>query len=332
MKKITNNLLEKELKKYNYFLIITIILFLTGASFIGIYFFKNFKIHENSIYLNTVIENMDNKTGITAHLKVAQEPYSFAKYSDDPYNAYYIIFDGEYYYITYMSDNEYNKLNKKDIKEKPITIYGKTTYTPEDVRDLALETYNEGLDEEDQIDKDDFNNYFGGVYLDITSINNSYNWLITISITLIIFSIISLIISFIIRFKSQKILNEIEDNELKKIEKELNEYEAIYYKKCHLILSKNHLITFIDGLKIYNYKDIIWIYENKIKQKGFTIIRTISVLNKNGKTIDIAQIPGMNTKNEKIISEILTNISKKNKNILIGYTTENKKKAKEITK
>ncbi len=332
MKTITNNLLKKEIKKYNIFLIITTILLITSLTFIGIYFLELNKDHKNSIYLNTIIIDMDNQTGLTANLKVAQIPYSFAKYSDDPNNAYYIITDNEFYYIAYMSNSDYKKLNHESIKNKPITIYGKTVYTKEEIRNLALETYNEGLNEEDKISKDDFNDYFGGVYIDITNNANTYNFFLTIGITFLICSFITFIIFIIFKIKSNKLLKSINDKDFNKITKELNEKEAIYYKKGHLILSKNYLITFIKSIKIINYKDIVWIYESAIRQVAFTIVRTISILTTEGKTINIAEITGMNKKNEQIISDIITNVSNKNKNILTGYSTANKKKAKETIK
>ncbi len=332
MKNITNNFLKKELKKYNLALISTIILFITSLSFIGIYFLEENKNHQNSIYLNSIIKDMDNKPGLNANLKVAQIPYSFAKYSDDPNNAYYIIYDGDYFYIAYMSDSQFKKLNNENIKNNPITIYGKTKYTTEDVRILALETYNDGLDTDKQITSDDFLNYFGGVYLDVANNKDNYILFLTLGLTLLFTSLITLIISIISKIKSNKLLKNIDVKELKKIDKELNEKEAIYYKKCHVILAKNYLITFIGSVQKINYKDIIWAYEGEIKPKGFTIVRTIIIKTNTNNDINIAEITGMSEKNIKTINEILTALSTKNKNILIGKTTENKKKVKEIIK
>ena len=107
MKKIKNITLKKEIKKLNNSLYIFIIFLVLGALFIAFGIYENRKNEANYDYLNDIIENKNNETGAYAYLNVAQAPYSIAKYEDEDKEAFYIIFDGTYFYIAYLSDDLY---------------------------------------------------------------------------------------------------------------------------------------------------------------------------------------------------------------------------------
>lgn len=329
--KITNYMLRKELKNYVSYLVLSIIFIIIFLVTSIIYFCKSNNLPKESVYLNDVILSMNNKINITAHLKINKAPFSFAKYSDEQDKAYYIVFDGNYYYIVYMTDKEYQKISK-EVKKKSITIYGTTTYTTSDIRALALDAYNEGLEEENKITEEDFNNYFGEIYLDITKSDNFKNTLLIVISSSVVLASLCLVIFGIKKRKSNKILSSISEKNIEKLEKELREEDTLYFSKNHLILTKNHVVTFINNFKIIDYKDIIWIYENEITQKLFTIERSINVMNTKKENITIMKISGMNKKNELIVNNIINLISKKNKNMLVGFNKENKKKIKELNK
>ena len=53
-------------------------------------------------------------------------------------------------------------------------------------------------------------------------------------------------------------------------------------------------------------------------------------MNKLGKIRAIVQVDGVTKKSTSIINEVVDTIYAKNSNILVGYTTENSKKAKNI--
>ena len=133
MKKITNNILKKEIKKiYNYLYIFLIFLAL-GLLLIAIGIYDNKQKESSYTYLNDIIVNKNNEENSYAYLEIAQQPYSIAKYENDEENAFYIVFDGRYYYIAYLSNDLYNNLNVEGLEDNPLTIYGTTTKTPEEI-------------------------------------------------------------------------------------------------------------------------------------------------------------------------------------------------------
>ena len=331
MTKIKNITLKKEIKKQNNSLYIFIIFLVLGALFIAFGIYENRKNEANYDYLNNVIENKNNETGTYAYLNVAQAPYSIAKYEDEDNEAFYIIFDGTYFYIAYLSDDLYTKLNVEGLEEDPLTIYGITTATPEDVKEIAIEVYNEGLKEEDQISMDNFNNYFGEVYLNNTSLKKLNSSFYLLSIIPFSISLIFLIIFATKKIKTKRILSTLTEEELTTLEQELESTDTNYYSNYHLILTPNYLISFTNGLNILKYNNLIWVYEHKVKQYGITTAKNIFVMDNKGKTYHILSTDAFK-KSSELIKEITTNISNKNENMLVGYNKRNQEEINEILK
>ena len=331
MKKIKNITLKKEIKKLNNSLYIFIIFLVLGALFIAFGIYENRKNEANYDYLNDIIENKNNETGAYAYLNVAQAPYSIAKYEDEDKEAFYIIFDGTYFYIAYLSDDLYAKLNVEGLEEDPLTIYGITTAIPEEVKEIAIEVYNDGLEEEDQISMDNFNNYFGEVYLNNTSLKKLNSSFYLLSIIPFSISLIFLIIFITKKVKTKKRLSKLTEEELNTLEQELDSDDAKYYSNYHLILTNNYLISFTSGLNILKYSNLIWIYEHKVKQYGITTAKNIFVMDNNGKTYHILNTDAFK-KSSELIKEIITNISNKNDKMLVGYNKRNQEEINKILK
>lgn len=332
MEKINNAMFKKGIKKINNYLYAFIILICLSAFFIAIGIKENKEKDNNFTYLNDVIETKNNEENVNAYLDITDTPYSIAKYENEENYAFYIVFDDRYFYIAYLSNDLYNHLNVENLSDNPIRIYGTTTKIPDDVKNIALEVYNEGLDEENQIEMEDFNSYFGEVYLDNTSLQKTDKSFYIISIFPLAASLIILTTFIIKKIKIKKIIHSLSEDELKKIEKEIEDEKTINYSKYHLILTPNYLITFNQGLNILNYQDLIWIYENRIRQYGITTAVNVFIMNNKGKTINILSTDGLTKKGKSISKEIISNISSKNENILIGFNKKNKEEIKNILK
>ena len=332
MKKITNNILKKEIKTINNFLYLFIVFLALGALFIAIGIYDNRKEDETYFYLNDIIENKNNEENVRAYLNIAQAPYSIAKYENEDDYAFYIVFDGTYFYIAYLSNDLYNTLNVEGLDENPLTIYGTTATTPEMVRNIALEVYNEGLEEEDQIKMEDFNNYFGEVYLTNASLKSTNKTFYYISIIPFAISMIFITLWIIKKVKTKKTLNHFKEEELEKIEQEIEDDRTHYYKKYHLILTENYIISFNYGLIITKFTDLIWIYEQKTKQYGITTAKHIFIMTQSGKNYNILNTDGMSKTSNNTIKDIITQITNKNNKILVGYNKKNQEAIKEILK
>jgi len=143
--------------------------------------------------------------------------------------------------------------------------------------------------------------------------------------------------SFIIVFITKKIqtentLKKLSDEELEKIEKELDDKETFHYERAHLILTKNYIISLTGKMLITNYKDLVWIYEYRLKQYGITTNKSLMAMLKNGKVKALLQVDGVTKKSTSVIEEVVETIVSKNSKILVGYTNENRRLAKEIVK
>lgn len=331
MKKLKNLTLKKEIKKFNNYIYIFFIFLVLGALFIAIGICDNRQTSSSYTYLNDIIENKNNEINANAYLEVAQAPYSIAKYEDDENNAFYIVYDGRYFYIAYISDELYEKLNVEGLEEEPLTIYGTTTATPEALRQIALEAYNEGLDEDKQIEMDDFNNYFGEVYLNNVTLKKVNYAFYIISIIPFIISLIFLALFLIKKRQIIKAINQLTEKEIEKLEKEVDKDTTIFNKENHLILTDNYIISFKHGLLLIKYSDLIWVYEKSIKQYGITTAKKVFIMNKKDKTFDILNTNG-EKKSNSIIKEVITTISNKNDKVLVGFNKKNEEEINEILK
>lgn len=326
-----NSILNKEYKKINNYLYVFIIFLALGALFIALGIYENQKLIDSYTYLNDVIVNKNNESNINAYLDITYVPYSFAKYEDDSNYAFYIAYDDTYYYIVYLSDSIYNELNEMEDFDK-VTLYGTTLEIPDNVKQIAIEVYNERANEEDQISLEDFNRYFGGVYLNNVSLSkqNIAFYIISIIPFLIALGFLSVFIYEKMRFK--KGLNKLTEKERDRLIKELESDKLTYYDKYHLILTKDFIISFNRRLSIIKYQDLIWIYEYSIKKYGITISKNITVMDKSGKKYNILSSDSLDKKRNSIIKEIITTITNKNDFVLVGLSKKNEEAINEILK
>lgn len=326
-----NNILKTETKRQNNYLYIFFIFLALGLLFIALGIYENRKLINSYSYLNNVIVDKNNEEGVNAYLDITYVPYSFAKYDDDDNYAFYIAYDDTYYYIVYLSDSLYNELSEIENFDT-ITLYGSTITIPDNVKEIAIEVYNERVDEDDQISLSEFNRYFGGVYLDNVSLNKQNYAFYIISIIPFLISLTFLGVFIKQKYQFQKTLTILKDKDREKLLKEINNKNSLYYDKYHLILTKNFIVSLAKQLIIIQYKDIIWIYEERIKKYGITISKNIKVMTKDGDKKIILTTDNLDKKATSTIKEIITNISSKNDLVLVGKNKNNEETVKEILK
>ena len=179
---------------------------------------------------------------------------------------------------------------------------------------------------------DDFNNYFGEVYLNNTSLNTANSYFYIISTITFLISLIFLILFILKKLKTTKTLKLLTDDELEKLEREIADDKTIHYEKYHLILTDHYIISFNHGFNLLKIADLIWIYENRIKQYGITTAKNLYVMNKEGKTSNIISTDGISKKANQALKDIITKISDKNPKILIGFSKKNQEEINEILK
>ena len=118
-------------------------------------------------YLNDIIKSNRQRDGEKSYLTIKSMSNIFAK---DNKNGYYFVSDGEYNYIVYLDDNKAKELFEKDLENEPVKLYGLVKNTNNNIKKIAVEKYNYGLDDDKKINIKDFYSYFGNVYLDLVNV------------------------------------------------------------------------------------------------------------------------------------------------------------------
>ena len=168
MGKFTNVSIMKEKKRLTRNLILSILILIVGVALAVWGYWVKYQAEENARPLNDVIMSEEGeKEDKIATIDVHVAPYLFAEEKEGT-NGFFIVMDSQYMYIVYMS--KYDELTtKEDLATNPVTITGGTKLISKNVKELALKTYNESVEEEYQLTIADFDDYFGDVYLDISS-------------------------------------------------------------------------------------------------------------------------------------------------------------------
>lgn len=265
----------------------------------------------------------------------------FADYSDSnstSMSAYYVSNEDELYVVG-MNEETFKKFDKiveywtsddEDMEEpEPVRLCGNTDTIPANLRDLAVKYYNQGATD-NKITSTDFSNYFK--YFLNTQAGPEEDFVIQ-SVVAGIFGFIGLL--FLILYlrdanRTKKTLAKYA-NEMEKIKMEIASPETIYEKKAKIFLTKERLINVANGMEIYDYKDIIWVYPYEMRQNGYTTQRSIYVVTKDTKAHLIANISA-SKKNNLMFEELYESLLIRLPDAMHGYTKENKDAVKEMSK
>ena len=123
-------------------------------------------------------------------------------------------------------------------------------------------------------------------------------------------------------------LMKMDEDLIEKLDNEMNDTDAFYYKKTHLYLTKNYIINFQGRFKVIEYRDVIWMYAMNYRTNGIKTSQSINIMDVKGKVTSIATINIVTKEKKEIYDEIWNTIASKNTNILLGYTKENAETAK----
>lgn len=332
MSKFTNKNMKKEIRNMRKKLIVFILVIVIAF---GFKIWEDSTIEEvnnNITDLNSIIISSEDKTDKKAYINLNMIPYQFAV-SDDTENSFFIVADDQYLYIAYMSPSDFERLNNEDIVNNPVRIEGITETTTEQIKELAIDTYNEGLEEDEQISIDEFNNYFGSVYLNMTIEGNSNaNILLCLFILFLLFGVIGTISSLIQLISFKKKTSKMDSDLIEELDNEMNDEKSFYYEKIHLYLTDKHIINFDGKFTVIDYKDIVWMYPFEQRTNGIKTSQAIKVMTEDGKTYTIATIDVVSKAKKEIYNEIWNTIISKNNKMLLGYTKENIQEMKEKKK
>lgn len=323
MNRFTNSNILKEKKRIFISLMMFVLVLCTALLCWG---WRNHKIKQvdgtiTDLYSLTVSANdeIDKK----AYVDIAYIPYRCVSIENSN-NSYYIVNDGEYMYIALMDQSKFNEFNHDDIKDHPQRAQGYTKKLTNEVKEMILEVYNDNVDQEYQILKSEFDDYFGSIYLNMVMDKEDVATFPTlISIGLAIFGVIGVGLVFYEIFSYKYSISKLDEYLISQIDMEMNMATAEYYQPVHMYLTNNYLINFKHAFKVMKYEDIAWIYVYEKRVNGLEQTRAIKVVDNNGKRHTIAKIRLMSKKQSECYDEIFNTVLSKNSNVLIGYTDEN---------
>lgn len=279
------------------------------------------------------------ETGKYVYLQIDGLSDVIATYGDSEIEKYYIAINGYDWYIVSLSSSDLEELKNiqaytyGQIENKPasVTIYGITEEVPDDLKKIAIDFYNQGLEDDEKITIDDFENYFGSVMLN--TMKDPVD--LTIETIVGLISVITLFVVVIIQFSNKlirvKVNKYLEKNNYKEeLEKQLSDNVEETFFNEKLIITKDFLIDTTNGsFVVVKFSDIKWIYTHRLKYYGVVSISNNIIMQlKDGKT----QFQCLNTKGkisdefEKVFDKICEKVSN---DTLKGYTQENIKEFKE---
>lgn len=280
--------------------------------------------NEKCTSYDTLISLDQDEENKYAKVTIVDMPYEFAtkKENSSTERYYFVIDENNYLYIVRLSPKKYQEIEEKYNENKENFKYELKGYlfnTPNELKKLAINEYNEGRTADQKITSSDFKDYFGKTYLDdrITPNSDMATVFIMIAFFTSIFSTVTLVIyiNSIIRVKLA-----IKKYGKEELELELSKDTVQAYPKAKIHLTEKYVMSTINGLHIISYEDILWTYIEKRRQNGVTTAKFIIAATKTGKKYYIAS-----NFNEDILAEIIANIAEKNNEILVGFTSENRK-------
>lgn len=290
--------------------------------------FENVEMH---VY-NDLISKNEDKDNMLVKLEITKISPAFAtkEKNNSKQNFHFAVDANNYWYIVRLTDSTYKKLEKQFEEEGENFKYVLKGYIyndPADLKRLAISAYNQIISSDaEKLTNSNFRNYLGNTYLDetITPTDDTSNTLMGVGIGVVIISSIFLIIYVSQTTKLKSTLRKYDIEELKE---DLNRNDTISYKKQSVYLTNKYIISTINGLDVFEYKDILWVYNEKRRQNGVSLGVWLMVCTSNNKRIQIAR-----ASKDDILIEIMAKIKEKNQDILVGFTGENNKQYKELIK
>lgn len=325
MKKFSNQNVNSSQNRCLMTIVVGVALIVLAAIFIGLAAKQNQKDTDNIIYLNDAIESSGENTGLKTYLDVTWLSPKVAVY-DDTTDAYYFAFDGTYYYIVFMKEKTANELLDMDLESSPARIEGITKDIPLDVKNIAIEVYNDWIEDTDkeEITLSTFYNIFGEICLDqtvaYTETTGMYN---VFALLTGIAGLIIALIGTINTIKYSSSIKKLSDMEISELEGEMQESEAFYYTKMKLYLTRNYIIMLDGRFKFYKYNEVLWMYPFEQRYNGVRTNKAIKILTNDGKTTMLANMSVATKTQKAVYDEIWNTIATKNPKIKLGYTNEN---------
>lgn len=264
--------------------------------------------------------------------------------NDSTNDRYYIAFNEGYWYVVDLDFDTIDMLqeiqnytystDENAVAPESVKIYGMTENISDELKQMLIDFYNEGIDEEYQISLENFDIYFGSVLLNVRKSpvdTFGEEMIITLAGIVIVIIAISHITASMIKSRTKRYIKK--NGYEEELARQLDDCVEEKHYKDKVILTKDFLVDLQGNRFIaFKYADIKWVHIHNVKYYGVvTASSSIIVHLRDGKTdMQCVQIKGDST--EEFLGIFNKICEKAPADCLKGFTTENQKEFKQYRK
>lgn len=261
---------------------------------------------------------------------------AFAEYEKDgkKQNLYFLANEKEWF-IAILDEETEKKLepihewsysDEENAQPRPIKIEGRSQEIDDELKKIAIEDFNLFYGEE-IITEDNFNSFFGALYIDTSMGPNSISSLFDVFFVIFAIGFIAIFIaSRIAKNKYEKFCKKTSTEELKELINEIDSDKTIEFEHLNVFLLDDKLIELSAGIKIIPYDTILWIYPKSIRNYGIKTKR-VYIYDKEFKLHQVSEVGYFRI---KYFDEMYQELVEKLPNVMCGYTKENSEKFKSM--
>ena len=264
--------------------------------------------------------------------------------NDSTNDRYYIALSDGYWYVVDLDFETIDQLKplqdylysteENPTVPEPVTIYGMTEEISTELKKYILDYFNEGVSEENKIELEDFERYFGSVLLNVRKepVDTLVEEIIIMFAVIGIFVIAVLHIAMsAVKSRTKRYIKK--NGYEEELARQLDDNVEEKHYKDKVILTKDFFIDLkSDGFVAFNFADIKWVHIHNVKYYGtITVSSSIIVHLRDGKTnFQCVEIKGDAT--EEFMGIFNRICEKVPADCLKGFTKENQKEFKEYRK
>ena len=304
-----------------------IILLVIALAFLVMGILKTVNAANNVHHINEVMfDESNNQTDRIAYLDTYGY-FSFAMEGDDL--VYYYAYDDDFYYIISVPEKDYDYFAEKFEKEEYVRLYGYTARMSDNIKNLAVEVFNEEMDD-GIITMQEFDDVFGTLMLEVIrdekvfSISSFFHLAGVHMFVSGLFLIFGLIL-FITEYKNHSRWNEVLNDVT--LKEELDSDDTVTIEKAGILLTPHLLVSVKGRVKTIPYEEIAWLYVTNHRTNFIPDYDYLNIHTVNDRHITCGNSSVVGKKNremtENIHKQIIFHVVERNPEVLLGYSSEN---------
>ncbi len=283
--------------------------------------FVNNKLKDESISFAQAYNEGRLDEKMYVNVEITDEPYVFAAEGETIH--YYYVSDENGLYIMKATNEKYNDYINSINENGYARIVGIITEMEPELKEMAIEAYNEGIDEADQITREQFDNYFQDVVLFANApLEKGGADYALICFFMIMGGILIALLGVVSVTNYSGTLGRMSEVEAMQIAAELDDERTVYIKKCRTYLTPNYIVSLGTALVAMPYANIRWAYRFNQSYNLIPCYTDIKLVGLNFQKVSAAQMFGFVFKKNDVVNQIFSTIRQHNPTTAFGYTQE----------